>query len=123
MQVSEFPGSCTAKVATGFDNFNGTGIEGEAWGVLPAPDNVPDMKAWVIEQIVIYKEKGNAVLVFTTHSDQQVINEALLNLGVGHSPWMKKDRNNGTDLRVWYADLHRWNPDHIDRVDDPEEEE
>ena len=120
MKVVAFPGTCTAKIAAGFDNSNGNHI-GEGWGEAPPPNTVEEMQTWVHAQIVDLKEKGNATMIMTTRSTQHTINKTLLRMGVGHSPWMDKNRHSDTQLRVWYVDLHRWNEDHIDRVDDEEE--
>ena len=114
MRVVAFPGSCTAKIATGFDNSN-AGEPGGGWGVEPVPNTQEELEAWVTTQIASYKDKGNATLVFTTRSTQDMINKSLLKLGVGHSPWMDKNRHDDTQLRVWWVDLHRWNPEHIDQ--------
>lgn len=121
MKIVGFPGTCTAKVATGFDANNGNDAGRALWGEMPVPDTVEAMQLWVIDSIVEMKQKGNAVLIFTTRSTQDIINKTLLKMGVGHSPWMDKDRHSDTQLRVWYVDLHRFHVDQIDRVDQDEE--
>ena len=122
MQVISFPGSCTTKLATGFDEFNGTGVGNDGWGVEDCVDE-DQTQAWVINAIADAKEKGNATLVFATTSKQDIINRVLLKLGIGHSPWMTKTRYTDREIRIWYVDLMRWTENDIDDNADRAEEE
>lgn len=97
-----FPGCCTAKVYSGL-----TGTGTAEYNSLKFELSVNEIKDLLIDAIYTERENHNACIVITTNDQQTNANQALRELGFGHSPWMEKKQHPETRLRVWYYHVEK----------------
>jgi hypothetical protein len=101
LDVREVPNCCTMKILTGFG--------GSAHGGLHSRDREytrPDLVAELIEKCDELRERGMAIVMATTSSDQEIAIASLREAGFAHSKWASKTTHRETQIRVWYKRLN-----------------
>lgn len=99
MEIRNFPGCCTMKVAVGLGDTRTA--EYNAYGSTDADD----VEEELLELVEGYKEAGMAVLTVTTNNQQKVANKVLKRMGFSHSKWCSKTQHPETRVRLWWLPL------------------